>query len=89
MEVSDVRCLNFVIIRKFAGGAFSHRMNVKKNKFVEEWNGRREITEQSFELTRKNVPTLILTCLIIPAMVWKAVAFELHKTGGPKFQDTC
>lgn len=80
-------CLEFN--RKFAGGPWSHKMDVKKNKFVEEWNGRREMTEHSFELSRKNVPTLILTCLILPGLVWKCVSQELHATGGPKFQDTC
>mmetsp|Transcript_33551 Transcript_33551/g.48596 ORF Transcript_33551/g.48596 Transcript_33551/m.48596 type:complete len:94 (-) Transcript_33551:574-855(-) len=75
--------------RRNAGGGFSPGMWAKKNKFVEEWNGRREITEKSFELNNKTVPTLIMTCLLFPAFVWKTTAHELHKTGGPSFQDTC
>jgi len=75
--------------RSFGSGPFSHKMGAKPNKFAEEWNGRREITELSFNLSRKNVPTLILTCVILPYGVYKATSYELHETGGPKFQDTC
>jgi DNA replicative helicase MCM subunit Mcm2 (Cdc46/Mcm family) len=31
-----------------AGGPYPANLGVKKNKFVKEWNGRREITEKSF-----------------------------------------
>jgi hypothetical protein len=44
-------------------------MGAHKNKFVEEWNGRREITEKTFELSGKNVPILIMTCIGFPCFV--------------------
>lgn len=36
-------------------------MNVKKNQYLEEWNGRREITEKTFEYNRDTTPALIGT----------------------------
>mmetsp|Transcript_49110 Transcript_49110/g.98828 ORF Transcript_49110/g.98828 Transcript_49110/m.98828 type:complete len:87 (-) Transcript_49110:322-582(-) len=36
-------------------------MGVKKNYFVEEWNGRREITEKTFEYDKETVPWLLAT----------------------------
>jgi len=44
-------------------------MGVKKNAFVEEWNGRREMTEKAFSLGPKNVPILIVTCIFVPCAV--------------------
>ncbi|KAL3783966.1 hypothetical protein HJC23_013346 [Cyclotella cryptica] len=35
--------------RSMGDGPYTDAMHVKKNKYVEEWNGRREITEQTFE----------------------------------------
>ena len=40
------------------GGAFNDTMHVRKNKFVEEWNGRREITEQAFEVNPDTLPAI-------------------------------
>jgi|TARA_B110000971_G_C19768066_1_gene389540 hypothetical protein len=44
-------------------------MGLQKNKFVEEWNGKREMTEKSFELGPSNVPILLLTVVAAPCFV--------------------
>jgi hypothetical protein len=41
--------------------------NVKKNAHVEEWNGRREITEKTFDVGRpRTVATLLATIVAFP-----------------------
>jgi len=56
-------------------------MDVKKNKFVEEWNGRREITEKAFEYTPKATVTLLLTMVAFPAFVYGLCKSELETSG--------
>lgn len=45
-------------------------MGAHKNQHVEEWNGKREITEKTFTLGPSNVPWLLATCVGFPAFVW-------------------
>lgn len=71
------------------GGPFPYRLGVKKNKFVEEWNGRREITEKSFEANAKTVPWILLLGVILPYGVYAATRYELTLTGGRRFKDMC
>mmetsp|Transcript_1402 Transcript_1402/g.4301 ORF Transcript_1402/g.4301 Transcript_1402/m.4301 type:complete len:80 (-) Transcript_1402:366-605(-) len=52
--------------RRWMGG----KMDIKKNYFVEEWNGKREITEKSFDYTWTNTPVLIATLFLFPAGVY-------------------
>ena len=63
-------------------------MDVKKNKHVEEWNGKREITEKTFEFDSTSVPWLLGTMLAFPAFVWYWTADEMSKR--PEFKGrTC
>lgn len=63
-------------------------MDVKKNVHVEEWNGKREITEKTFEFDSKSVPWLIGTMFVFPAFVWYWTADEMSKR--PEFKGrTC
>jgi hypothetical protein len=39
------------IYRRGMAGAYPADMACKKNKFIEEWNGQREITEKRFVVT--------------------------------------
>eukprot|EP00593_Proboscia_inermis_P004793 CAMPEP_0171322208 /NCGR_PEP_ID=MMETSP0816-20121228/114815_1 /TAXON_ID=420281 /ORGANISM="Proboscia inermis, Strain CCAP1064/1" /LENGTH=68 /DNA_ID=CAMNT_0011820625 /DNA_START=675 /DNA_END=881 /DNA_ORIENTATION=- len=57
-------------------------MGVHKNKYVEEWTGRREITEKAFQVDSSNIKELILMCIIIPVGIFQSVKSELKKTGG-------
>ena len=72
-----------------AGGPFPHNLNVKKNKFVEEWNGRREITEQAFKANGKTVPWIVFLTVIVPYGVYSVARDELTKTGGRRYKDMC
>ena len=52
--------------------------NVKKNAHVEEWNGRREITEKTFDVGRpRTVATLLATIVAFPFVVHHVVKSEL------------
>ena len=71
-----------------AGGAgYSPRMAVKKNKYIEEWNGRREITTQSFELSQKNVGKFLLYIVFIPYGIYTAARTEMIHSGERRYQD--
>merc|ERR1712060_469737 len=72
--------------RKMGDGPFTDAMHVKKNKFVEEWNGRREITEKAFEVNMDNLPTLILTCVVIPYGIYYFTRKEIMIKGDPRFK---
>ena len=71
------------------GGPFPYSLNVKKNKFVEEWNGRREITEKAFEADGSTVPWIITLCVVIPYGLYSVARDELSKTGGRRYKDMC
>lgn len=55
-------------------------MNVKKNFAVEEWSGKREITEKSFYLDGTTVPWLVLTLIVFPFGVHHVIKSELDKS---------
>ena len=69
------------------GGPFPHNLGVKKNKFIEEWNGRREITEKSFNASGKTVPWFIFLGVAFPYGVYSTTKSELRKTGGWRYDD--
>jgi len=54
-------------------------MGVHKNKSVEEWNGRREITEKVFHLGSHNVPILMATIVAFPCFVAYWTTMETTK----------
>ncbi|EJK70082.1 hypothetical protein THAOC_08591 [Thalassiosira oceanica] len=58
-------------------GAFTDAMHVKKNPYVEEWNGRREITEKAFEVTQDNLLPLILMCVAFPYGIYHFTRKEM------------
>jgi len=70
-----------------AGGAFPRNLGVKKNYYIEEWNGRREITEKSFRPTGKTVPWIVLLGVIFPYGFYAITKDELSKTGGRRYKD--
>ena len=75
--------------RSMGGGPFPYGLNVKKNKFVEEWNGRREITEKSFSASADNVATILFYCVVIPYGIYSLGRSELSKTGGRRYKEMC
>ena len=72
--------------RRHAGG-FPARMAVKKNKFIEEWNGKREITEKTFAMDFGDVPTFLLMIVIFPYGVYTWTRSEFLNRGDPRFKD--
>ena len=70
------------------GGVYPYRMNVNKNKFVEEWNGRREMTEKAFFVDGRKVAPLVFYCMVVPFGFYYYTGMELRTTGGRKFKET-
>lgn len=68
------------------GGGFTDAMHVKKNKFVEEWNGRREITEKAFTVNKDNLPTLLFFCGAVPYALYALTRKELIIKGDPRYK---
>ena len=69
-------------------GPFTDAMHVKKNKDVEEWNGRREITEKAFEVNPNNLPSIIFCCLILPYGIYHITRKELIQKGDPRYKQS-
>jgi len=65
--------------------------DVKKNAFVEEWNGRREITEYSFEYDRFTTPWIAATFGFFGFCFWICKAELMRDPVSPNFSsgNTC
>ncbi|KAL3757122.1 hypothetical protein ACHAWU_002961 [Discostella pseudostelligera] len=72
--------------RNLGHGPFTDAMHVKKNKFVEEWNGRREITEQAFEVNLSNLPAILFCCVLFPYGIYASSRAELMRKGDPRYK---
>lgn len=64
-----------------AGGPIPARYKVKKNKFVEEWNGKREITEKTFEVDSTMAANLLLYVVALPYGVYSLTRAEFQSKG--------
>ena len=73
--------------RGMAGGPIPARYKVTKNKFVEEWNGRREITEKSWECDQKMAAQLFLYCVVVPYGFYSLTRGELQSKGDRRYKD--
>ena len=72
-----------------AGGGYDHRYSAHKNKFVEEWNGRREITEMGFNVDGKIAFKIVLGTVLIPYGIYTLVRNEAIQTGDRRYQNIC
>lgn len=70
-----------------AGGPIPARYKVKKNKYVEEWNGRREITEKSFEVDARMAANLLLYVVALPYGAYTLTRAEFHSKGDRRYKD--
>lgn len=68
-------------------GGFDPKMAVKKNKFMEEWNGKREITEKSFSVGFGDAPVFFIYAILVPYGVYTWSRSELLSRGNPKYRD--
>jgi len=62
-------------------------MAVKKNKYLEEWNGQREITEKTFGLEFSDVPAFLLTIIIFPYAIYTWTRSELKNKGDRRYAE--
>ena len=63
-------------------------MAVQKNKFVEEWNGKREITEKTFGIEFGDVPTFIMTLIVFPYAIYTLTSAEFKSKGDRRYAKT-
>jgi hypothetical protein len=73
--------------RQMAGGPIPPNFKVKKNKFVEEWNGRREITEKTFEAKPEIVLSILLYVVALPYGVYTLTRSEFQNKGDRRYKD--
>ena len=57
---------------KCGGGSF-----FQKNKFIEEWNGTREITEKTWTIDGSNVVSLLVSVVVFPTICYTLMKAEL------------
>mmetsp|Transcript_26761 Transcript_26761/g.65072 ORF Transcript_26761/g.65072 Transcript_26761/m.65072 type:complete len:95 (+) Transcript_26761:94-378(+) len=73
--------------RSLAGGPIPASYKVKKNKFIEEWNGRREITEKSFTARPQRVLSLVFYVVVLPYGAYALTRSEFHSKGDRRYKD--
>eukprot|EP00543_Licmophora_paradoxa_P004528 CAMPEP_0202448046 /NCGR_PEP_ID=MMETSP1360-20130828/6838_1 /ASSEMBLY_ACC=CAM_ASM_000848 /TAXON_ID=515479 /ORGANISM="Licmophora paradoxa, Strain CCMP2313" /LENGTH=94 /DNA_ID=CAMNT_0049065415 /DNA_START=45 /DNA_END=329 /DNA_ORIENTATION=- len=73
--------------RAMGAGPFPSGLNVKKNKFVEEWNGRREITEENFHMDQSKIPVVFIMCFLIPYGIYAWTRSELENSGDRRYKN--
>lgn len=70
-------------------GGFPADMAVKKNKFIEEWNGTREITTEKFQINFEDVPTLLVWVILFPYAIYTSIRLEFIESGAHRYKDVC
>jgi len=73
--------------RTMAGGPISGRYKVTKNKFVEEWNGKRELKEQEFVCDSKMAANLFLYLAVLPYGAYVLTRSEFQSKGDRRYKD--
>lgn len=80
-------CRASVVRRGMAGGPIPARYKVKKNKYVEEWNGKREITEKSFTVDETMAANLLFYVVVLPYGVYTLTRAEFQSKGDRRYKD--
>jgi hypothetical protein len=62
-------------------------MAVKKNKYIEEWNGKREITEKTFEIGTGNLLQLLIWLGLVPYGIYTWSRAELLNGNDRRYKD--
>jgi hypothetical protein len=70
-----------------AGGPIPARYKVKKNKYVEEWNGKREITEKTFTVDTTMAANLLLYVVVLPYGAYTLTRAEFQSKGDRRYKD--
>lgn len=61
--------------------------HVHKNKYIEELNGRREITEQGFVMNKKKAISAFIWVVLVPYGIYTATRNELKFKGDRRYKD--
>lgn len=77
----------FHYLRRGMAGGFPANMAVKKNKYMEEWNGKREITEKTFEIKSNDVGTFLMYAVLIPYGIYTWSRSEFKSGNDRRYQD--
>jgi hypothetical protein len=70
-----------------AGGPIPAKYKVKKSYFIEEWNGRREITEKSFTARPDKVLSIFFYVFVLPYGVYSLTRSEFQNKGDRRYKD--
>ena len=62
-------------------------MAVKKNKYLEEWNGKREITEKTFGVDFDGAPVLVFYLMVIPYGIYTWSRSEFLSNGDRRYKE--
>jgi hypothetical protein len=73
--------------RNMAGGPIPASYKVKKNKYIEEWNGRREITEKSFTARPQKVLAIFFYIVVLPLGCYTLTRSEFLSKGDRRYKD--
>mmetsp|Transcript_13578 Transcript_13578/g.21383 ORF Transcript_13578/g.21383 Transcript_13578/m.21383 type:complete len:95 (-) Transcript_13578:120-404(-) len=73
--------------RNLAGGPIPASYKVKKNKYIEEWNGRREITEKSFTARPEKVLAIFFYVVVLPFGCYTLTRSEFLSKGDRRYKD--
>ena len=76
-----------VLVHRRMAGGYPADMAVKKNKFMEEWNGKREITEKTFKVGSEELPTFVITVLLIPYGIYTWTRSEFLNGTDRRYKD--
>lgn len=69
--------VSFLLYRRTMAGGHPAKMAIKKNMYLEEWNGKREITERTFEINGIDIPRLVFFVMIVPFGIYSWSRSEL------------
>mmetsp|Transcript_50657 Transcript_50657/g.122222 ORF Transcript_50657/g.122222 Transcript_50657/m.122222 type:complete len:97 (+) Transcript_50657:74-364(+) len=70
-----------------SGGPIPARYKVKKNKFVEEWNGKRKITKKTFTVAPPMAANLLLYVVAVPLGFYTLTRAEFQSKGDRRYKD--
>ena len=59
----------------------------KKNKYVEEWNGLREITEKTFQFNFQDLPTFVACLVLVPLGLYYGTRQEFLDRDDRRYKD--
>lgn len=86
--VRQGRSQQAVVQKRGMAGAFPARMAAKKNKFFEEWNGKREITNLDFKMDAGGARMMFLYVMVVPFGIYSWSKAEFKGRGDRRYAET-